>query len=140
MTSVERILTVARPTVGRMPFGTEIEPLRRHLRRSLLVVHANPSTIVHDKELGEILFGLYDEADPAQVWSSVISPYLREQRGGLRNVWREHAADPSFPLLDRPESLLAFERAEHDRERLRRCWPGPASWLARISDVWGVPL
>jgi len=123
-----------------MPGESEIELFRRRLRSSLLVVHANPSTIVHDERLSEILLGLFDGAEPARAWSKVIGPYLREQQSGLRNVWREHAADPSFPLLDRPESLLVLERAEHDRERLRRCWPGPASWLTRISDVWGVPL
>jgi hypothetical protein len=124
----------------RMPSKSEIELFRGRLRRSLLAVHTNPATIVHDEELGDIVFGLYDPGEPDRVWFEVIAPYLRTQRRGLRNVWREHAADPSFLLLDHPESLLVLERAEHDRERLRLCWPGPAAWLARISDIWGVPL
>jgi hypothetical protein len=122
-----------------MPNVSELEIFRSYLRESLLLVHRMPGRIKHDEELLGILASLYD--DPVmRVWQEVLVPYLTDQREGLRNVWHEHALDPSFELLDRPECLLVLERADRQRERLRQCWPGPTSWLTRVSEVWGVPL
>jgi hypothetical protein len=114
--------------------------LQTRLRETLATVHSRPGRIEHDDELRGILVALYDTNDPDELWSAVLGPYLVDQEAGLRNVWREHAADPSWSLLDHPEALLVFERADRDRERFRQAWPGPPSWLSRISDAWGIPL
>jgi len=113
---------------------------RRRLRHALSTVHHDAGRIHHDDALREILVALYPGGEPDRAWSEFVGPYLCEQRAGLLNVWREHREDTSFTLLDRPEALLVLERAERDRERLRRTWPGPPSVLVRVSDVWGVPL
>jgi hypothetical protein len=119
--------------------SADIARLQRHLLDTLSELHPDPARIEPDEELCRLVVGLYDYDDVDAIWSTV-EPYLHEQRSGLRNVWREHGDDPSFALLDRPEALVVFERAEHASEQLRRIWPGPRSWLSRISDVWGVPL
>lgn len=111
-----------------------------HLRARLVDLHQDPGRIEHDEELAELLLPLYVGVDAEHLWAACLEPYLREHEAGLRTVWGEHAADPSWTFLDCPEALLVFERAERDREHLRRVWPGPQSWLSRISDVWGVPL
>lgn len=123
-----------------MAYLEEIEQLRCGLDEALCRLHHRPELIVHDEELETILLSLYGSTPPGRVWSEVIVPYLFEHESGLRNVWDEHASSPKFSLLNYPESLLAFERAEHQRELLRRSWPLSSSCLAQISDVWGVPL
>jgi hypothetical protein len=86
------------------------------------------------------MIDLYDSATLTFIWLEVVSPYFAKQREGMLNVWSEHGINPSFELLDRPECLLVFERADRQRERLRQHWPGPSGWLTRVSEVWGVPL
>ena len=88
----------------------------------------------------QVLFDLYGDQREDVVWRNTLGPYIAAHGAALRNVFDEHAADPSWRLLDAPEVLMIFERAENDRERLRRAWPGPNTDLLRISDVWGVPL
>lgn len=102
-------------------------------------MHPAPARLQCDLELRAILLNLYDEREEV-VWAEVVAPYIEAHRPALENVLREHARDPSWNLLDTPEVLLLLERADRDRERLRLAWPGPASVLARLSDVWGVPL
>lgn len=119
--------------------SADIARLQHRLFGALSQVHPDPARIEPDEELCRVIVDLYDCDDVDRIWSTV-EPYLREQCSGFCNVWQEHGDDPSFALLDRPEALVVFERAEHASERLRRNWPGPQSWLARISDVWGVPL
>jgi hypothetical protein len=110
------------------------------LQQLLVDVHHNPGRIKSDPEMVEIIFSLYGTTDHDRVLTEVVEPYLEENTTALRTIWSEHADDPSWELLDRPEVLLIFERADHDREKLRQVWPGPDSWLSRISSVWGVPL
>jgi hypothetical protein len=117
----------------------DILRFEHRLQDALAELHPDPERIHADEELCRILVDLYDSDDVDAIWSS-LEPYLHEHCAGLRNVWREHGYDPSFRLLDCPEALVVFERAEHAADRLRRSWPGPRSWLERVSDVWGVPL
>jgi hypothetical protein len=102
--------------------------------------HPDPMRVRPDGELRGILLGLYDYDCEGDIWREALGPYLDAHVNSLCNVFAEHGLDPSWSLLDAPEVLMVFERAENDREHLRRVWPGPRSELARVSDVWGVPL
>jgi len=110
------------------------------LQETLRRFHPEPSRVRPDAALMDILFGLYGDDRADVVWRDRLRPYIAAHGAALRNVFDEHAADLSWRLLDTPEVLMIFERAENDRERLRRAWPGATSDLLRISDVWGVPL
>jgi hypothetical protein len=119
---------------------TDIGRFEQHVQHALVELHPTPARIRTDPDLCRVLVGLYESDDIDTIWATVLAPYLRQHGAGLRNVWREHAIDSSFELLDLPEALIVFERAEQASVRFRQSWPGPASWLARISDVWGVSL
>jgi hypothetical protein len=126
--------------LGTVIARSDIAWFEHRLKEALADLHPDPGRIRPDQELCRILVSLYDTEDVEAIWATGVAPYLRDNGAGLRNVWDEHAKDPSFELLNSPEALLVFERAEHASVRLRRSWPGPASSLARICDIWGVAL
>ena len=51
-------------------------------------------------------------------------------------------ADDRNPLISQPESLLVFERIEHDRFRLAERWAQalPTGMLTQMADMWGKPV
>jgi hypothetical protein len=114
--------------------------LTAKLAQALAEFHPFPERIACDDAATLAVRQLYSESSDTALWYEVVRPYLQEHRAALANVYREHRADGYWSLLDAPEILLIFERAERDREQLRLSWSGPRDELRRVSDIWGVPL
>jgi len=71
-----------------------------------------------------------------------LSTFVEHNRSKLEAIFADYQDDDRNPLLSQPESLLVFERLEHDRFQLAELWVEhlPESLLRSLSEIWGTPV
>jgi ppGpp synthetase/RelA/SpoT-type nucleotidyltranferase len=117
---------------GRLLFGLEQAFLRLTAHRS-------------DPELSRMVISGLAAILPTLDWSvygATLDEFVAAHQDKLRQIYDDHLADDLNPLISQPESLLVFERIEHDRFRLAEQWTEvlPASLLRKMSEIWGIPV
>lgn len=72
----------------------------------------------------------------------MLDAFIAVNREKLVRIYRDYADDDRNPMLMQPESLLVFERLEHDRFRLVDQWLKvlPMTWIEQLADIWGKPV
>ncbi len=72
----------------------------------------------------------------------LLDPFIADNRTKLVRIYADYLADDRNPLISHPESLLVFERIEHDRFRLAERWAQvpPTGMLTQMADMWGKPV
>lgn len=75
-------------------------------------------------------------------YPSTLDRFVAEHEEKLRSIYEDYLTDDRNPLVSQPESLLVFERLEHDRLRLPDVWIEqlPAALLRSFSEIWGSPI
>jgi len=100
----------------------------------------------YDRDLSlrilEVLEGLYDHQEK-QAFHDVISAFVEKNRPKLAELFAAYRNDErGNPLIFQPESLIVFERLEHDPFRLRDSWAAtlPMPLLESLAAIWGRPI
>ncbi len=76
-------------------------------------------------------------------FATLISKFVTNNDAKLENIFTHYANDDRCsPLLFQPESLLVFERYQHDRYVLEDVWNRamPSEWLDSLTSIWGDRL
>lgn len=75
-------------------------------------------------------------------YGSTLRSFVDEHSEKLRRIYSDYLEDDRVPLVSQPESLLVFERLEHDRFHLAELWREnlPESLLQSMGEIWGVPV
>ncbi|MGH2750777.1 MAG: GTP pyrophosphokinase [Actinomycetota bacterium] len=71
-----------------------------------------------------------------------LGDFVSEHRGKLEAIFGDYLEDDRNPLTSQPESLLIFERLEHDKFKLAEIWAGqlPHSLLESLAEIWGTSI
>ena len=98
-----------------------------------------------DPELSRHVIDALRPVMPSLDWDEyrrLLDPFVTANRTKLARIYADYVADDRNPLISQPESLLVFERIEHDRFRLADLWPQvlPTSMLAQLANIWGMPV
>ncbi len=98
-----------------------------------------------DPELSRLVVDALRPVMPSLDWDeyqSVLEPFIAANRDKLARIYADYLADDRNPLISQPESLLVFERIEHDRFRLVEQWAQvlPTGMLVQLADIWGKPV
>jgi len=76
-------------------------------------------------------------------FATLIGEFVANNDAKLENIFTHYANDDRCsPLLFQPESLLVFERYQHDSYRLEDIWNQamPPEWLDSLTSIWGARL
>jgi hypothetical protein len=98
-----------------------------------------------DPELSRHVIDALRPVIPSLDWDEyrrLLDPFITDNRPKLVRIYADYLADDRNPLISQPESLLVFERIEHDRFRLAERWAQvlPAGMLTQMADMWGKPV
>jgi ppGpp synthetase/RelA/SpoT-type nucleotidyltranferase len=98
-----------------------------------------------DPELSRHVIDALRPVMPSLDWGEyrrLLDPFITSNRTKLERIYADYLADDRNPLISQPESLLVFERIEHDRFRLAEQWAQvlPTGMLAQLADIWGKPV
>lgn len=98
-----------------------------------------------DPELSRLVIDALRPVIPSPDWDdyrNVLEPFITANREKLARIYSDYLADDRNPLVSQPESLLVFERIEHDRFRLIEQWAQvlPTGMLTQMADIWGKPI
>lgn len=99
---------------------------------------AAPTTDVEiSLEVINTLLPLYDEQDPDSVVAKV-EQFVDDEREHIMWVYEQYATDTDKVLLFQPESIMVFERLEHDHYELRERWDTslPVELLLELALAW----
>jgi ppGpp synthetase/RelA/SpoT-type nucleotidyltranferase len=93
------------------------------------------------RRIVEILRPLLSEAEIGE-FRARLDTFVERNRSKLEAIFADYREDDRNPLVSQPESLLVFERLEHDRFQLTELWVQhlPDSLLRSFSDIWGIPV
>lgn len=111
------------------------------LERAFLELTAHRS----DPELSRLVIDALRPVMPSVDWDEyrgVLEPFIAANRDKLARIYSDYLTDDRNPLVSQPESLLVFERIEHDRFRLAELWGEvlPTAMLVQMADIWGKPV
>ena len=98
-----------------------------------------------DPELSRHVIDALRPVMPSLDWDEyrgLLDPFITANRTTLARIYADYLADDRNPLISQPESLLVFERIEHDRFRLAERWAQvlPTGMLTQMADMWGKPV
>ncbi len=98
-----------------------------------------------DPELSRHVIDALRPVIPSLDWDEyrrLLDQFITDNRPKLVRIYADYLADDRNPLISQPESLLVFERIEHDRFRLAERWAQvlPAGMLTQMADMWGKPV
>jgi ppGpp synthetase/RelA/SpoT-type nucleotidyltranferase len=98
-----------------------------------------------DPELSRIVADALIPVLPMDEWDhygAVLSAFVEENEEKLRRIYDDYLNDDRNPLISQPESLLVFERLEHDRHHLEERWYEvlPETLIQSMGEIWGVPV
>lgn len=97
-----------------------------------------------DRELSLLALGTLKEtlapAERERI-AALLGDFVEARRAKLADIYAQYAEDDRNPLLFRPETILVFERLEHDPYVLREHWVTalPEEYLDSLGTIWGVP-
>jgi ppGpp synthetase/RelA/SpoT-type nucleotidyltranferase len=98
-----------------------------------------------DPELSRLVADALTPVLPLGEWEqyrTVLSTFVEENEDKLRRIYDDYLEDDRNPLISQPESLLVFERLEHDRHHLVERWHDvlPESLIQSMGEIWGVSV
>jgi ppGpp synthetase/RelA/SpoT-type nucleotidyltranferase len=99
-----------------------------------------------DPELSlQVVKALSELYTPEEIdgYGALLETFVTRHEVKLEGIYRRYAEDERAMLfLYQPESLLVFERLEHDPFRLKQRWAGvfPLDLLDDLARVWGKPV
>lgn len=98
-----------------------------------------------DPELSRLVIDALQPLMSSTDWDEyqrVLEIFIGGNRDKLMRIYDDYLTDDRNPLVSQPESLLVFERIEHDRFRLTEQWKQvlPITMLVQMADIWGKPI
>ncbi|MGH9100947.1 MAG: hypothetical protein ACRDV8_12060, partial [Acidimicrobiales bacterium] len=98
-----------------------------------------------DPELSRLVIDALRPVMPSVDWDQyrgVLEGFILAHRDKLVRIYSDYLTDDRNPLVSQPESLLVFERIEHDRFQLAEQWAQvlPTGMLVQMADIWGKPV
>ncbi len=116
--------------------------LLEELERRFYTLTARESDRALSLEIIGTLESLYSTQD-LQCFGEVIETFVNSRREKLKFIFEQYQEDERCsPLLFQPESILIFERLEHDPFTLREAWAQtyPLDLLEGLTAIWGDPI
>lgn len=98
-----------------------------------------------DRELSLLSLGILKETlddNERERIAARLRDFVEARRAKLTDIYAQYADDDRNPLLFQPETILVFERLEHDPYVLKEHWVTalPEEYLDSLSTIWGVPV
>ena len=133
-----RVSTIFGPTYRRLDADRSLGWWEEDQRRTV-------ETIEWAASIGAASVYVCSGAAPALDWDEyrgLLDPFIAANRTKLARIYADYLTDDRNPLISQPESLLVFERIEHDRFRLAEWWGQvlPSRMLTQMADMWGKPV
>lgn len=133
-------VTRARSTIMEQPGFPEAVVLQE-LDKHFFALTAHRSDPKLSRIVIDALRPLYSDEE-LDNYARLLGEFVATHRDKLRGLYEDYLEDDRNPLMSQPESLLVFERMEHNFQAVPLVWVEslPDSLLQSFSEIWGTPI